>query len=182
MRRPLVFVAFLFCACGANTWSYSRSYQALDGEDAYLKRQVPMGYEELRRYPDRVGAGVVGWFGVVLSIEALPEAIDPAFQKVLLSIRSHQPRHLCHNETEGSCRVTVSNREVGQAWVVLRGVQPEQLQGRDGIKVGTLLKIYAERMNPQLDEQGRPTLSADWFRHFPVGRYVTTRLATHMRQ
>ena len=98
-----------------------------------------------------------------------------------MDARTHQDRHLCSDETSGSCRVTVSDRSVGPFEARVH-VRPEDLaEGRERMHTGSLVKIYGRVIDPGTEESG-PILEAEWYRHWPHGMYVTTGARGSMRQ
>ena len=88
-------------------------------------------------------------------------------------VRTHQDRHLCEDETEGSCRVTVSDRDGGPFSAVI-ALAPEDTAGENRVQTGSLLRVYGPLIPGQYDAQGGPVLRAQFYRHFPRGQYVTT--------
>ncbi len=165
--------------CGGGRYGYARSYEPYGPEATYLSREVDLAYEDVRRFPDRHAQDLVGWFGVVREIEQLDRQSGQA--RLRLELRPHQDRHLCSDETSGSCRVTVSDRGVGP-FTALVTVRAEDLaEGPERLWTGSLLKIYGHVVDAGNDESG-PILQTEWYRHWPHGTYVTTAAAGSMRR
>jgi hypothetical protein len=177
--RTLAFI-FLLCfaalaGCGGGQYGFTRTYEPTGDEESYLERVAPVSYEEVRRDPAQFRSSTVGWFGVVTSVTP-----DGSHARVALTHRIHQERHLCSDETAGSCRVTVSDRQSGP-WTAIVTLAPEDREGTLRVWVGSLLKVYGSP-NGEFDEQGGPVIQAAHYRHWPRGYYVTTSAAGAMRQ
>ena len=111
----------LAAGCGGNQYGYSRSYSALGEEGPYLSRAVELSYEEVRRTrPEE--QQFITWFGVVRAVEDA----GGGRVRVSLSLRAHQDRHLCGGPGDDTCRVTVSERELGN-FTALLSARPEAL-------------------------------------------------------
>jgi hypothetical protein len=165
--------------CGGNRYGYARTYEPWGEEATYLSREVELAYEDVRRFPDRHAQDLVGWFGVVREIEQLDRTTGEA--RIRLELRPHQDRHLCQDETSGSCRVTVSERPVGPFTVLLTLRPEERVEGSDRVWTGSLLKVYGRVMDAGTEESG-PILQTEWHRHWPHGTYVTTAARGSMRR
>lgn len=165
--------------CGGGRYGYARTYETYGDEDRYLQREVDLSYEEVRRFPDRHADEIIGWFGTVTAIEDLDRASGRA--RLRLDLRPHQPRHLCRDETAGSCRVTVADRTIGP-FVALVTLRPEDLQeGSERLWTGSLVKVYGHVTESGTEESG-PIIEAEHYRHWPHGTYVTTAAAGSMRR
>jgi hypothetical protein len=179
MKRMIVLSLALIAGCGGGRFGFARTYEALGDESAYLQREVPLTYEDVQRFPDRHREDLLGWFGVVREIADLDPASGQA--RLLLDLRTHQERHLCADETTGSCRVTVSDRSVGPFEARVRLRAEDLAEGRERIHTGSLVKVYGHVTDPGSEESG-PILEAEWYRHWPHGMYVTTGARGSMRQ
>jgi hypothetical protein len=166
----------LAAGCGGGRYGYAHEYEALGEEQPYMQRSVELTYEEVRR-TRLEQQQLVGWFGVVT---APPEIQSDGTARVVLSLRAHQDRHLCATSSSDSCRVTVSEREIGPFSAILT-IRPEDREGRLRIWVGSLVKVYGVATGEE-DAQGGPVLRAEWYRHWPPHYYVTTASAGAMRR
>ncbi len=93
----------------------------------------------------------------------------------------HQDRHLCADESAGSCRVTISDRGIGP-FTALVQVRPEDLaEGTERLWTGSLVKVYGHVMDAGTEESG-PIIQAEWYRQWPHGTYVTTGARGSMRR
>ncbi|MDD9941385.1 MAG: hypothetical protein OXU20_10135 [Myxococcales bacterium] len=157
-------VAQVGCA-GSNPYGYDREYVPLSEEEGYLERTAERSYEEIRRDPAGHEAQLVSWFGTVSGAQKRGDQT-----LINLELRFHQERHLCRDEFDSSCRVTVSQREGGpfSAIVTLR---PEDRSGRSRLSAGSLVRIYG-RPIADYDDRGGPILQAEYYRHWPHGTYV----------
>ena len=166
--------ALLGACASTHPYSFGREYAPLSVEEDYLERQAPLSYEEVRRDPAGHRADLLGWFGTV--VEVKPGVVVTT---VALDLRFHQPRHLCSDESEESCRVTVSERDGGPFSVRLR-LHPEDRAGRARLAPGSLIKVYG-RVVDEFDDRGGPVLEAIYYRHFPTGTYVISSHTGQMR-
>lgn len=165
--------------CGGGRWSYSREYSTWGDEGQYLDREVQLTYEEVKRFPDRHADDLIGWFGTVTDIDELDRSTGEA--RLTLQLRSHRERHLCSDETSGSCRVTVSDRPIGPFTALVR-IRPEDLDdGPERLWTGSLMKVYGHVLDGG-DEESGPTIQVEWYRHWPHGYFVTTAAAGSMRR
>jgi hypothetical protein len=166
----------LASGCGGSRYSYARQYETADGENAYLTRSVDAAYEDVRRARPE-DQPYVGWFAVVTSA---PE-VSGGVARMRMSLRTHQERHLCRTEYADSCRVTVTERELGTftAQIPVRAEDMREDQTRLG--PGSLLRIYGRSTGEQ-DASGDPVIVAEWYRHWPRFTFVTTASAGSMRR
>jgi hypothetical protein len=164
-------------ACGGGgRYGYARAYEPIDGERAYMERSVDASYEEVRRARPEEQPNV-SWFGVVLGA---PE-ISGGTARVRLSLRAHQERHLCATENADSCRVTVTERELG-TFTAQIAIRPEDASsGTDRLWQGSLVRVYG-RSQGEEDASGDPVVVADWYRHWPRNTFVTTAMSGRMRR
>jgi hypothetical protein len=164
-------------ACGAsNPYGHGREYAPSDEEEPYFARAIDVSYEEVRRDPQSFAKRTIGWFGVVRAVKRLPDGQV----QVALELRFHQPRHLCSDQFESSCLVTISERQGGPFSTTLR-LRPEDAQGSERLNVGSLVKLYGTP-NGDFDERGGPVLKTDWYRHWPIGAFVSSSSNSAMRR
>jgi hypothetical protein len=167
----------VLAACGAGPYSFSRSYVPLGAEEPhYEATQQYVSFEDVQRDPNGFKDKELGWFGVVTGYSDLPDGR----QRLALSLRAHQARHLCSDRSDDSCRVTVAERSLG-SFVIEVKLRPEELVGRDRVWIGSLLKVYGNATG-ELDEDGAAILTVKHYRHFPRGTYVTTAQRGAMRR
>lgn len=173
----LLAISLCFLGCGGGQYGHTREYVTTSEEDDYAEAAAEVSYEEVRRDPAAFRSQTIGWFGVVTAVE-LDAATGNA--RVAMTQRIHQERHLCTDERESSCRVTVSERANGPftASVTLR---PEDRDGEGHVWIGSLLKIYGSP-DGEFDAQGGPVISTRYYRHWPRGAFVTTGARDRMRQ
>ncbi|MEC7523441.1 MAG: hypothetical protein VYE22_26405 [Myxococcota bacterium] len=180
MQKTLLLAAIaLLTACGGGRYGYARTYTTHGDEGPYYEREADLSYEDVRRFPDRHAEDLLGWFGTVEEIVELNR--DSGEARLRLQLRPHQERHLCADETAGSCRVTVSERPVGPFEVLLT-LRGEDLQdGPERLWVGSLVKVYGHVMDAGNEETG-PVIQAEHYRHWPHGHFVTTAARGSMRR
>jgi hypothetical protein len=166
----------LAAGCGGSQYGYSRTYSALGEEGPYLERAVELSYEEVRRTrPEE--QPLITWFGVVRGVEDA----GGGRLRVSLSLRAHQDRHLCEGPGDDTCRVTVSERELG-TFTALVTARPEDLrEGTTRMQIGSMLRVYGTA-TAETDAGGGPVIEVEWYRHWPPHTYVTTASRGSMRR
>jgi hypothetical protein len=178
MRLLIALVALMpLYGCGANSYGYAPQYEPLSDEEPFIERGVEQSYEEIRRDPSNHQQDLLAWFGVVDDVTKVAGSNQ---SRVAMSLHFHQDRHLCTDQFDSSCRVTISDKAGGpfSGVMVLR---PDDQDGRDRVYAGSLVKIYGH-VTPEYDERGGPIIKVDYYRHWPRGTYVTTRRAGNMRR
>ncbi|MGD8858756.1 MAG: hypothetical protein PVI30_02020 [Myxococcales bacterium] len=176
MRYINSLLLLLLTACGGNPYGYAPEYAPLSEEQPYLERGKAYSYEEVRRNPSAYEDQTVAWFGIVTDVQQ--RSADRAL--VSMKLHFHQSRHLCADQFDSSCRVTISEKE-GGPFSALITLRPEDRDGRDRVYAGSLLKVYGPP-TVDYDDNGGPILRADYYRHWPRGTYVTTGRRTNMRR
>jgi hypothetical protein len=167
IERKIV-VALLISACGGGQYGFSRTYEPLIGERAHLEKAQELPLEDVRKAPYDYKTVEVAWFGVVQSIHELGDGRSELY----LAGRIHQARHLCKDEYQDSCRMTVSESSPGN-FVARLKLKDDEKTGKERIWVGSLLKIYGTPTG-DYDEKGDPIVDVSYHRHWPRGYYVTT--------
>lgn len=178
VRGWAVGVVVLLAGCaGGGPYGFSRTYEPLSAEEPYADQEQVRSYEEVRRDPQGHGGVMLGWFGTVVEVKERGDVAE-----VALELRFHQDRHLCGDEGEDSCRVTITEREGGPFSARLH-LRPEDRTGRLRVGPGSLLKVYGTATEA-FDERGGPVLDGVYYRHFPTGTFVTTGITAqkHMRR
>jgi len=173
----LVVGAMALGCSGGGRYGYARTYSPLDAEEPWAERaNNDAVYDEVRRMPDQFQGQTVSFFGVVTAVQSTRDGY-----RIGLQVRTHQDRHLCHDETDGSCRVTVSERD-GGPFTALLTLRPEDVTGENRVQVYSLLRVYGTVQQGQYDDQGGPIVRGEFYRHWPRGEYVTTGAASAMRR
>ncbi len=162
----------LLTACGGGQWGYAREYETYGDEDDHVESTTEVNYEDLRRDPAAYASETIAWFGIV---DKMGEG------QLELTYRTLAPRNLCDGESASSCRVTVSER-AGGPFTVKIALDPAHQDGPDRVWQGTLLRIVGKPTGELDPETGGPIIQADWYRHWPHGRYVTTGARGSMRR
>ncbi len=172
---PLLLVVVAGCG-GGGEYNFSREYHPLSEERPYLERAVRgASYEDVKRDPADYRSSMLDWFGVVTSVE-----MDGATARVHMTHRVHQDRHLCEDERDSSCRVTVSDRQSGPFTATLT-IRSDDIDGPDRLWTGSLLRVYGSPTG-DFDDEGGPVVGVEYYRHWPRGKYVTTGASTSMRR
>jgi len=176
LRQVSVSSLLFVLGCGGNPYGYAPEYVTLSDEEPYAERAAELSYEDVRRDPDSFSDRTLGWFGVVTSLKQ--EQAGRA--RLGLILRFHQPRHLCSGPSDDTCRVTISEREAGPFTAIIE-LRPEDTVGSARLNVGSLVRVYGH-VTGDLDDEGGPVLSADYYRYWPHGSYVTTGASSRMRR
>lgn len=177
LATALTFLSASAPGCGsAGPYGYSRTYEPLDAERSFFDSAVESSYEEVRRTRPE-DAPLVSWFGLVTALE-----IDPATGAVeaSMSLRVHQDRHLCSDGSSDSCRVTISDREIG-TFTARFTIHDEDREGARRLWTGSLVRVYG-RATGETDAAGGPVIAAEYYRHWPIHTFVTTSAASSMRR
>jgi hypothetical protein len=165
------------CACASDPYGYAPQYLPSSEEKPFVEGAVEPSYEEVRRDPAAYQGQRIAWFGIV----AEASSVDPSGEtRLTLTHRFHQPRHLCADQFDSSCRVTISARE-GGPFTALVHLRPEDASGRNRLYTGSLVKMYG-RVTNDYDARGGPVFRIEYYRHWPRGTYVTTNRANNMRR
>jgi hypothetical protein len=152
-------------------------YVPASGEDRAASPAAEYDAFGFERAPDKLKGKQVWAFGVVT--QRRPGPNGTAY--LALSIRTLQPRNLCENAEEDSCRVTVSDREMGRVHI-MAPLKGEDDMGENSVGLGSLVRIVgrvAEEVDPG---DGTGVIRAEFYRHWPRGFYVTTRAAAVMHR
>jgi hypothetical protein len=177
MRQAIAPIVFGLLACASNPYGYAPQYAPLSEEEDYIERAQEPSYEDVRRNPAEFDGMLIGWFAVVQKVEPG----DGAGQyRVTADLRFHQERHLCSDQFDDSCRVTVSQRS-GGPFTALVALPPEDASGKFRVGPSSLLKVYGKATH-DYDAQGGPILRIEYYRHWPPGNYVSTGGRASMRQ
>ena len=177
MRHLSIVLVGLLLGCASNPYGYAPEYVPLSEEESYNEKGLELTYEEVRRDPEGQKGHLVAWFGTVDSVKPMGNSGDT---EVAMTLHFHQERHLCSDQFDSSCRVTISDKASGPFSARLK-LHAEDRSGRDGVHSGSLLKIYGNPL-PEYDERGGPILKAEYYRHWPFGTYVNTRHSGNMRR
>jgi hypothetical protein len=166
--EAVVVLVMALGGCGGGQYGFSRTYEPLITERPHLEKAQELPIEDVRKAPYDYKTVEVAWFGVVQSIHDLEDGRTELF----LAARVHQARHLCKDEYQDSCRITVSESSPGN-FVARLKLKGEERTGKERIWVGSLLKIYGTPTG-DYDQKGDPVLDTAYYRHWPRGFYVTT--------
>jgi len=173
----LVVLTVVASCGGGGQYGYAREYEPLSEEEDLLETADAANYEEVRRDPDAYKSKLITWFGLVTDVttDRMTGKV-----KVAMDLRFHQERHLCFDQFDSSCRVTISERSGGPFTAII-DLRTEDAGGTDRLYAGSLLRVYG-RPNGDFDDQGGPILVASYYRHWPRNTFATTALHSKMRR
>jgi hypothetical protein len=179
-RLAAVFV--LSCAVAAchspGPYGHSPRYVELGDETGAASGAREYDPVMVLRQPDEWRKGKVSLFGVVESRTA-----GPGGQALLkLSVRRLETRNLCESEQdEDSCRVTVSDKDFGVVWALVR-LRGDDDVGPHAVGQRSLLRIVGNVGQDVSPADGAPVVHGLYYRHWPAFFYVTRASARDMRQ
>lgn len=172
--RLLILTCLLSVSCyNAGPYGYARYYIPLDDEEQY-QVVVPI-YNEVKRQPNLFANKLIAWFGVVESIEEGQE-----YDKIRLSYRLHIERHLCEDETEASCKVTISNKTIGSYTAIIK-LNTEDKDGRNKVKIGSLIRTIG-KISKNSTPESEPVIDVIYYRHWPRGQYFFAGMRKYFRR
>jgi len=173
----LVILATVASCGGGGRYGYAREYEPLSEEEDLFEIAEAANYEDVRRDPVAYKSKLITWFGLVTGVTT-----DRMTGKVKVSmdLRFHQERHLCYDQFDSSCRVTISERSGGPFTAIVE-LRAEDAGGKNRLYEGSLLRVYGKPKG-DFDDQGGPILVANYYRHWPRNTYVTTALQSKMRR
>lgn len=169
----IVSVAALGCG-GAGPYGYARTYEPLGDEEGFHTRASNVNFAAVAGDPLGYSTELISWFGVVDEVERGQDGAE-----VAVSMRLHQARHLCAQQESDSCRVTVSDREVGRFVVTVSATTHGAHLGE--LARGALVHVYG---SPLAEGSTSEVVALDpaYVRVWPPATYVTTGAAGAMRR
>jgi hypothetical protein len=170
----LVAAALATVGCSAGPYGHARVYAPLDVEQKAVAGAQEFDPVMAKRMPDKWEKHKVSLFGIVVERKDLGgRRVD-----VTLSLRALEPRNLCENSEDDSCRVTVSDREFDRIHATLTLAANEDAAGPISIGGASLLRVVGSLEV----KDGNQFVDAAYYRHWPRGYFVTTRSAPFMRR
>jgi len=174
----LAALAMALSACHSpGTYGHSKIYAPSGSEEKAVAGNKEYDAREVERAGAKLRDQSVWLFGVVTNRGSGPGGAA----YVTLSLRTLQQRNLCESDDEESCRVTVSEREMGRAHALL-ALAAEDDMGQDSVGLGSLLRVVGKVTQDLDPNDGTPVLRAAFYRHWPRGSYVTTKAASVMKR
>jgi len=168
---------WVLTACGgAGPYGFARTYEPLLSEKGHLDQAQQLPYEQVKAAPYQFRKIEIAWFGVVTELSELADKRTA----LRLSFRVHPARHLCRDEYQDSCRVTVAESSPGE-FVARLTLSAAEKAGKERVWVGSLLKVYGTPTG-DYDERGNPVIEVTYHRHWPRGFYVTTAQRKAMKR
>ncbi|MCU0690671.1 MAG: hypothetical protein MUF54_04655 [Polyangiaceae bacterium] len=176
-RASLAAMALLLGCAGPGPYGYARTYEPTEDEERASEPARELDLVTARRLRKQWASQPVSLFGVVS--ERLDERAG--WTPLLISVRRLQQRNLCEDASARSCRVTVSEREIGKVIVLvkLRGADD---QGEGAVAPGALLRVVGQLRPSDGTEEEPLQVRATFYRQWPSTQYVTTALRKYMRR
>lgn len=171
-------LSFALLSChSAGPYGHSKVYAKAGSEDGAVGANKEYDPLLAERAPAKLKGRPFWLFGVVTNRGSGPGGAA----YVALSLRSLQQRNLCETEDEDSCRVTVSEREMGRVHALL-ALSAEDDMGQDSVGLGSLLRVVGSVTEDLDPNDGTPILRASYYRHWPRGAFVTTKASSFMKR
>ncbi len=185
MRRLQLLCAALLAALmvvvtgchSAGLYGHARTYVPLSDEAEAASHAKSYDPVMAQRMPDKWKGKTVSVFGVVKQRSAGPGGAAD----LTLSVRTLQPRNLCGNRSEESCRVTVSDHEYAVIHALVK-LRTDDNIGEDSVGIGSLVRVIGVLGDDVDQNDGTPVLRATYYRHWPRNFYVTNADRATMRQ
>src|SRR5262252_1082512 len=141
--RSLLFAAISLAGCGGGSYGHSRTYSPVGAEETALQGSTELDPVMAKRMPEEWAQRKVSVFGIVLKRDDADKGAN-----VVISVRTLEPRNLCQEASEDSCRTTVSEREFDRIRVKLAFASPEDAAGENSIGIGSLLRVVGTIAGP----------------------------------
>jgi hypothetical protein len=162
------------CAA-AGPYGYARTYSTLDTEKAAAQGAVDYDPVMTARTPRNWQGKKVSVFGRVAAMKTLPNGAT----EVQLTLHTLQPRNLCENDDQTTCRVTISEASFGSVYAELK-LLPENQSGEGRVAPGSLLRVLGTVDPKPHAETGNTVITAQYYRHWPSKTFVTTAARSYM--
>lgn len=178
---------FILAGCGAGPYGFSKYYEPLKAERGFDEKAREYTYSAVVAEPDEFQGRLIAWFGIVENMEPTADGRH----LIRLSFNKHKERHLCADEANSSCRVTVNYKSTGGFSVAVTLRPEDTVPGLDKIQPGSLMRVFGkvrcrrndeEQLQCDYDEQGGILLEGEYYRQWPARYFVTTRAAGSMRR
>jgi hypothetical protein len=168
----------LIVSCrSAGPYGHSKIYSPLGDEEHAVSGSPQYDGLLAERSFDKVKGKSTWLFGVVTNRGSGPGGAA----YVALSLRTLQQRNLCDSDDEDTCRVTVSDREMGRVHVLLSLSADDDL-GEHSVGIGSLVRIEGSVTSDIDPTDGTPIIRVSYYRHWPRGFYVTTKASGAMKR
>jgi hypothetical protein len=175
--KPAWFGVPLLAGCAGPSYGHSRVYQLADGEMAAVSGARLYDASLVSPGGDDSAKGRVVVFGVVESRSA-----GPSGQALLkLSVRTLEPRNICATTGDDeSCRVTVSDKDAGAVWALVR-LRADDDIGPRAVGQRSLLRLAGTIGQDVSPVDGGPIVHATFYRQWPSTQYLTPARAGEIR-
>jgi len=165
-------------ACGAGEYGHSRTYTALSVEASAADGAVEYDPVMAKRRPEDWQQEKLSVFGIVLGRQDL----EGGAVMLKLSMRRLEGRNLCESREDSSCRTTVSEHEHERMHVRVTIANAEDAAGGLSIGGGSLVRVIGTLDAKPNADDGKPVLTATYYRHWPRGYYVTSAASKVLRR
>lgn len=170
--------ALLTLSCSsAGPYGYSRTYAPLSEEDDAAEAAKDFDPIMASREKAEWKKTKLSVFGVVKQRREGKNGES----YVSLSVRTLADRNLCDDLDEGTCRVTVSEREHATVHALLKLASGDDI-GEHSMGPGSLVRVIGKLTDDVDPNDGTPVLRATYYRHWPRNFFVTTADRAHMQR
>jgi hypothetical protein len=183
-----ILCAFCFItACGPGAYGFSRYYVPTDQEETYGEQSREYTYGAVTAKPADFQGKLISWFGIV---EKVTPTADGQWL-IRMSYHQHRERHLCSDDTNSSCRVTVNFKSSGGFSAIIKLTGEDLVPGLAKVQPGSLMRVFGkvrcaenedEQVDCEYDEKGGVLFDGIWYRQWPARYFLTTRAAGSMRR
>lgn len=174
----MVLAALLTVSCrSAGPYGHSKVYSPLGDEEHAIEGNQQYDSLLAERSFDKVKGKSVWLFGVVTNRGSGPGGAA----YIAVSLRTLQLRNLCDSDDEDTCRVTVSDREMGRVHVLVSLSADDDL-GEHSVGIGSLVRVVGAVTSDIDPIDGTPIIRVNYYRHWPRGFYVTTKAAGALKR
>ena len=175
MRAALCGCLCLVGCYSPGEYGYSRTYSALDAEEAAAEKAKDYDPVMAQRLPHEWQGQTVSAFGIVKSRGQGPAGTAD----LALGIHTLAERNLCEEPDEATCRVTVSEREFALVHALVKLSGQDEI-GKNSVASGSLVRVIGVVGDEVGSNDGTPVIRAQYYRHWPKDTFVTTAARSYM--
>jgi hypothetical protein len=152
----------------SGSYGYAKAYSPTSDETKAVAGKQEYEPAAVERFAGKLKGHTFWLFGVVT--HRAPGPGGAAYLAV--SLRGLAAQNHCSTQTEESCRVTVSEREMGRVHLLVPLAGDDDL-GERSVGLGSLVRVVGTVTEDVDPHDGTPVLRTSFFRHWPRGFYAT---------